>query len=135
MFNNFKIYVNRDIDKGRERLLRAFKAFSPKILIKHLKKSADGTILVDKSALVISQDDELNFYCVLDRDYISGFKNMSQLTVFFETDGTDIWGGAYNMITNEKVSKRRIISQDTSTPYTYTTEALNEFKTMLLNIE
>ena len=119
-------------DNCRKRVLSALKSFSPKVLIKHLVRNHDGVLLVDRSALVLNQEDRLNFYCILDRIYGSGFKNMEYLTIFFETDGVDIWGGAYNAITNEIVSKRRLISQSTSTPYTYTEKDLSEFRSVLL---
>lgn len=119
-------------NNSQKRVLSALKSFSPKVLMKHLVRNDDGIMLVDKSALMINQDDRLNFYCVLDRIYCSGFKNMEDLTVFFDTDGVDIWGGAFNTVTNEIVSKRRLISQDTLTPYTYTEKELDDFRSALL---
>ena len=70
---------------------------------------------------------------MLNRDYLSGYKDIENMTVFFDIKGNIIIGGAYNIIDGTKVSSRNLISDTISTPYTYTKEDIDKIRNILCN--
>lgn len=120
-------------ESQRKKFSQARIEYSPDVLARHLKRASDGTVYFDRAELVRSRDDESKFFYILNCDYLSGYKNIEELTVFFDVDGDTIIGGAYNLSTGERASKRRLISEYISTPYTYTKEDIEKFKNILNN--
>ncbi len=115
----------------RRKFTQALIEYSPDVLARYLRRAPDGTVYFDRQQLVRSKEDESKFFYVLSRDYLSGYKDIENLTVFFDIEGDVIIGGAYNLITGEQTSKRILISENISTPYTYTREDIEKFKNIL----
>ena len=117
----------------RRKFAKALSEYCPDNLARHLKRAKDGTVFVDRTSLITSSDEELKFCYVLNRDYFSGYDNIESLTAFFEPYDDYMIGGAYNPITGEKISRRRLISTSCNTPYTYTSEDFEKFKNIINN--
>ena len=116
----------------RSKFTRALIEYSPDVISRHLKRAPDGTVYFDRQSLVRSIEDESKFFYVLNRDYLSGYKDIEELTVFFDIEGDVIIGGAYNMQTGEQRSRRRLISNTVKTPYTYADEKIARFKDVIM---
>ena len=120
----------------RERIIKAMEVFSPKSMSKHLIRTDRGAVIFDRGILTT---DELKamFYYILNRDYNSGYKNIENTTVYFETINGCIVAGAYDLTTGDKKSRRVLISTNeqvlSRTPYTYTKELLEEFENKIMN--
>lgn len=117
----------------RKKFTQALIEYSPDVLARYLKRAPEGTVYFDRQRLVRSKEDESKFFYVLNRDYLSGYKDIENLTVFFDIEGDTIIGGAYNLVNGERTSKRRLISENIDTPYTYTKEDIEKFKNILNN--
>lgn len=117
----------------RKKFIQALIEYSPDALLRGLKRAPDGTVYYDKQLFVRSTEDESKFFYILNRDYLSGYKDIENMTVFFDVEGDVIIGGAYNIISGERISKRRLISENISTPYTYAKEDIEKFKNILYN--
>ena len=117
----------------RNKFLQALIEYAPDLIACHLKRASDGTVYFDKRQLVKSKEDESKFFYMLNRDYLSGYKNIEDLTVFFDVEEDMIIGGAYNLISGERVSRRKLISTTIKTPYTYTKEDIDNFKNIIFN--
>ena len=117
----------------RKKFTQALAEYSPDVLARYLKRTPEGTVYFDRQQLVRSKEDESKFFYVLNRDYLSGYKDIENLTVFFDIEGDAIIGGAYNLVSGERSSRRRLISANINTPYTYTTEDIEKFKNILNN--
>ncbi len=117
----------------RKKFTQALIEYSPDVLARHLRRATDGTVYYDRQSSVHSKEDESKFFYVLNRDYLSGYQDIENMTVFFDIEGDTIIGGAYNLISGERTSKRRLISDNISTPYTYTKEDIEKFKNILNN--
>lgn len=117
----------------RKKFTQALIEYSPDVLARCLKRAPEGTVYFDRQQLVHSKEDESKFFYVLNRDYLSGYKDIENLTVFFDIEGDIIIGGAYNLVNGERTSKRRLISENIDTPYTYTKEDIEKFKNILNN--
>lgn len=117
------------IEQWEELKTNANKNFSLQIMTDYLIKSTDGTVYVDRSEMIHSKEQEQQFYYLLKEDFIAIWKDIENLTVYFEVAEDEIISGAYNILTGEKVSKRILISSDTErAPYIYTTEDIEKFK-------
>ena len=121
----------------RERIIKALGEFSPNALSRHLKRSQEGIVYFDRDQVVNDPENEAMFYYMLNRDYIAGYKNIDNLTVYFEVVGDEIVAGGYDLSTGKTTSRRRLISTNEDlanrTPYTYTKEALERFKNTITN--
>ena len=106
------------LQRRNNRFLQAKKDFLPERILKHLKRASDGTVYFDRSILVTDRESTIRFYYMLDRIYLAGWKDVENLTAYFEINGYVIVAGGYNIITCEKTSKRCLISTNATTPYT-----------------
>ena len=119
---------------NKERSLQAKKDFSPERMLKHLKRASDGTVYFDRSKLVTDRESSVRFYYILNRFYVSGWRDIENLTVYFESVGDEIVAGGYNLTAGKKTSRRRLIStnkQSPRTPYTYTLEGIGRIKSII----
>ncbi len=119
----------------RQKFTRALIEYSPDKLIKHLVKDTNGTLYVDRSQVVHNAEQETMFFYVLNRDYIAGYKDIEHLTPYFEINGDTIIAGGYNPITGEKTSKRRLISEHITTPYTYFKRDIERYEEIITMIQ
>ena len=90
---------------------KASNRYNPYVLSRYLSKETDGTIIVNRASAVQTEDDERLFLVVLNYDYLWGYKNPEHVTVYFETDGETVIGGVYNMHTQERQSRRVIVTE------------------------
>ena len=66
---------------------------------------------------------------MLKRDFIAVWRDIENLTAYFEVIGDEIISGTYNILTGEKVSKRIFISSDTErAAYIYPAQDIAIFK-------
>ena len=108
---------------------KAHTDFSPKVMMNYLVKSTDGTTYVDRSKMIHTKEQEQQFYYMLKRDFIAVWRDIENLTVYFEVIGDEIISGTYNILTGEKVSKRILISSDTERAvYIYPAQDIAIFK-------
>lgn len=114
-----------------DRIIRANIEFSPVSMMKYLTRATDGTVYVDRSKMIHTKEQEPLFYYMLNGDYIAGWKDVENLTPYFEIDGDTIIAGGYNIITGEKTSKRRLISTDITTPYTCFERDIERYKEII----
>jgi hypothetical protein len=73
---------------------------------------------------------------MLDKIYHAGWRDIENLTVFFDVSGDEIMAGGYNIATGQKTSRRRLISANKRkpyTPYTYTQEGIERAKSVIKN--
>lgn len=115
----------------------AGKEFSPQVMFNYLKRAQDGTVYFDRSKLVTTKDSGAKFYYILNGYYVAGWKDVENLTPYFEVDGDEIIAGGYNIITGEKTSRRRLISTNLSsprTPYTFSKRDIEQYKEILTMI-
>ena len=82
--------------------------YNPYTLKSFLTRTEDGTVIVDRSRLIKSEDDERLFYVVLNRDYKWGYSNPKTTTIYFRESGGRIYGGTYEDKTG--CSSERIIA-------------------------
>ena len=71
---------------------------------------------------VVLQSDMIKFHYILNKDYSSWYDDIQNLTVYFEIKDNFIIGGAYNLRSKQKISRRKLISVTVNTPYTYKNE-------------
>lgn len=116
-----------------KRIAQALNEFSPAVMTRYLKRAQDGTVYFDRSALVIDKDSGAKFYYMLNAYYIAGWRDVENLTAYFEIDNDEIVAGGYNISTGQRTSRRRLISINHSTPYTYTKEDIGYIKSLILN--
>lgn len=58
--------------------------FSPWNMGNYLVKAKDGTVYVDRSKMVRSKEQEQEFYYMLKEEYISVWRDIENLTPYFE---------------------------------------------------
>ena len=114
-----------------DRIIRANIEFSPDSMMKYLTRATDGTLYVDRSKMIHTKEQEPLFYYKLNGDYIAGWKDVENLTPYFEIDGDTIIAGGYNIITGEKTSKRCLISTSITTPYTCFERDIEQYKEII----
>lgn len=117
----------------RKKFTQALIDYSPDMLARNLKRAADRTVYHDRSLTICCSEDESKFFYILNRYYLAGYKDIENLTVYFDVERSVIIGGAYNAISGERVSKRRLISTGIDTPYTYTEKDIERFKNIINN--
>ena len=105
------------------RIFEAEVKYTPKKLVNYLCRAEDGTVCVDTERLIANQEDAAGFYYILTHQYASGWKNIENLTVYFEVEDDIVIGGAYDVCNKEKKSRRPIASANQNrAAYTYTIE-------------
>lgn len=105
--------------------LNNYLQFMPDEMVKHLVRKNDGTVCYDRETMVDDANKLRDFYYIINGYYQVKWSCAEHITVYFETDGSEsIYGGCYNLLTGEKVSKRKLVSSSLSTPYTYTQKAI-----------
>lgn len=112
---------------------QAISKFSPDEMAKRVVRAQSGTVYFDKSSLIRTVEDESMFFYVLSHIYMSGYKNIENLTVYFEPEVDGIIAGAYAPENDIRISRVKLISCCASTPYTYTREDIENFKNILNN--
>ena len=116
-----------------QKFMQAGIDYSPRVMMRYLRRARDGTVYFDRQQLVHTEEDESKFFYILNRYYLAGYKDIEDLTVFFESKSGVIIGGAYNLKTGEKTSRRCLISATTKTPYTYAACDIEKFKNIIDN--
>ena len=76
--------------------------FHPQMMLENIIKAADGTIYFDRTKVVQSKEYEQRFYYTLKSEYVSPWRDIENITVYFEKAGNEIAAGAYNLVTGEK---------------------------------
>ena len=114
-----------------QKFIRACIEFSPDKMMKYLVRDTNGTVYVDRSKMIHNKEQEPLFFYILNYDYVAGWKDIEHLTPYFEIDGDTIIAGGYNIITGEKTSKRRLMSQSISTPYTCFERDIERYKKII----
>ena len=107
--------------------------YSPKSMMEHLVRGADGTLYFDRNRCVVTPDEQRAFYYFMSTRYKMPWKSVEDLTVYFDIDGEDIIGGCYNIKLQRRVSERRLISAHRPATYTYTEALTEELKTIIKN--
>lgn len=74
----------------------ASKKFNPYTLKDFLIRTAAGTVIVDRSALLKSKDDERMFYVILNKDYRWDYRCPDTTTIYFEVIDGKVYGGTYD---------------------------------------
>lgn len=110
------------ISKLNDKFIRALIEYSPMVIAKYLFRENDGTVCFNRDSLVHSESDMIKFHYILNKDYSSGYDDIQNLTVYFEIKDNFIIGGAYNLRSKQKISRRKLISVTVNTPYTYKNE-------------
>ena len=110
------------------KFIRAMIIFSPEQLLKHIKREYDGTVYVDRTEIIHNKEEESQFFYMLNRDHLSGYRDIEHLTVYFDIDNNIIMSGAYNTVTKKRVSKRPLISTSIKTPYTCFERDIERYK-------
>ena len=117
----------------REKFDEAVNIFSPDRLFLSLKRDENGTVYYDRDATPGDEREETQFFYVLDQYYQAGYKDIVHLTMYFEVLEDVIIAGGYNLRTKEKTSRRRLISTDNSTPFTYAQNKMEYVKKIINN--
>lgn len=86
----------------------ASKKFNPYVLSSYLTHADTGIAIVDRNALIASQDDERLFYVVLNKDYGWAYRFPETSTVYLvEKDGM-IYGGVFDY--ERGIQTRRLVA-------------------------
>lgn len=104
----------------------------PEKMLESIIKAANGTVYFDRAKVIQSKEDEQRFYYVLKNEYVSPWRDIENITVYFESAGNEIAAGAYNIATGEKISRRILISPDAERGlYVYKPEQIEQFKSII----
>ena len=117
----------------RKEFTEALIEYSPHAISRHLRRANDGTVYFDRVSQVHTSEDESKFLYVLNRYYLAGYKDIENLTIYLDIDGDVIAGGTYHLVEGRRISKVRLISTTTNTPYTYTEADIMHFKDILMH--
>lgn len=75
--------------------IEASKKFNPYVLKDFLIRAEDGTVIVDRSRLLQSKDDERLFYVILNRDYRWNYRYSETATIYYVVENSKVYGGVY----------------------------------------
>lgn len=103
--------------------------------MQHLIRDAEGTVYVDRSKMIHNAEDESKFFYILNRYYLAGYKDIENLSPYFEIDGDTIIAGGYNIVTGKKTSKRRLISTSITTTYTCSERDMEQYKEIIRSVQ
>lgn len=112
--------------------IKETREFHPQEMFENITKGADGTVYFNRAKAVQSKEQEQQFYYILKSEYVSPWRDIENITAYFEIVGNEIAAGAYNIITGEKISRRILISTDAERGlYVYNSTEIEKFKSML----
>lgn len=107
----------------------ASRKYGPRGLCGYLRKEGDACI-ADKKAAAGNDIDARLFFIALADDYGWNYEpSFSSVTAYLETDGTNLYGGVYDLTAHERTTKKLLASTDKSglnAPYIYTGEEFAE---------
>lgn len=69
--------------------------YNPYILSHYLTRETDGTVIVDRTHLLQSKNDERLFYVILNRDYRWNYRYSETATVYYVVEKGKVYGGVY----------------------------------------
>lgn len=91
-------------------VLQAQIRYNPQELCAYLTKTANGYAIVDKARAIQSKDDERLFSVILYFDYRCYRGDENNTTIYFQVLDGEIYGGAFNLIDNQPITNRRLIT-------------------------
>lgn len=108
--------------------LEASKKFNPYTLKDFLTRTEDGTVIVDRSRLLKTKDDERLFYVILNRDYLWNYRYSETATVYYVVENGKVYGGVHEPDVGNY--SKRLIAETSSGRlvhhYIYSAPALTE---------
>ena len=117
------------IEQWEELKAKAYLDFPPHIMMDYLVKSTNGTVYVDRTKMIHNKEQEQEFCYLLKENFIAVWKDIENLTAYFEIAENEIISGTYNIITDEKISKRILISNNWETAcYNYSADEIEVLK-------
>lgn len=73
----------------------ASKVYNPYTLKDFLTRTEDGVVIVDRSRLLKTKDNERLFYVVLNKDYKWDYRYPLTTTIYFKVIDGKVYGGVY----------------------------------------
>ena len=88
-------------------MFEASEKFSPEKLCQQLVKIDNGVVVVDRTKILKSKDDERLFIVILNKDYMWNYADdLQDVTVYFQTGDDYVIGGVYNTKLRKKLTRR-----------------------------
>jgi hypothetical protein len=75
--------------------IKASEKFNPYVLKDYLTRTEEGVVIVDRSRLLKTKDDERLFYVILNRDYLWNYRYSETATIYFAVEDAKVYGGVY----------------------------------------
>ena len=105
--------------------IRAAWQYRPSELCAYLKKDGE-TCIIDKELAIKDEYDARLFFVALSNNYGWNYTPpFKSVTAYLETDGTSLYGGAYDLNVHAKLTRKLLASSaptERFTPYIYTDE-------------